>query len=396
MSLLRYGLIRAKSQARQVTGVSRALVQRDISFYPDYLRKFEARYAEFVGTEYALSFCNGTSAIEAGLFAAGVGPGDEVIVPSCTFHASIDPIVTAGATPIFADVDEETLALSATEVAGKITESTKAVIVVHLFGAPADMAALRAVLKGRGIVIIEDASHAHGARVGDKMVGSLSDIGAFSLQGSKAVAGGEGGIACTDSEEFLLRMSLWGHFTRHADRFHEIGAEAFRDTGLGHKRRMAPVSALIANGDLAYLERANQIMRDNTARLDAALDDVEGFRGLSACEGGAKGGFFGGYPLVVDRPGVTAADAIAALRSGGFRTSAYPFPLHHKLQAYANPAMRRAVLERQDAAGIAHAPTPHLPVTERAKTQLLLLSRRYLVTLNNRKLNAIRTLLDRL
>lgn len=395
-SVLRFGLIRAKTQARQVAAVSRAVVKREISFYPDFVGEFEARFAGFVGTRYALSFCNGTSAIEAALFAAGVGPGDEVIVPSCTFHASIDPIVTAGATPVFVDVDASTLALDVGDVAARITERTKAVIVVHLFGNPADTASLDAVLDGRDILTIEDASHSHGARLGDGRVGSLSDIGAFSIQGSKAVAGGEGGVACTDSEDFYLRMSLWGHFTRHADSFDKISAAEFRDSGLGHKRRMAPISALLAGADLTYLEQANQIMRETTSRLDAAFADLEGYRVASVCEGGTKGGFFAGYPVIVDRPGVTAADAMAALQSGGFKTLAYPFPLHHKLQSYANPELREAVLRGKDPVDLADVPTPDLPVTERLKSQLFLLARRYLVTIDDNKLRQMKSILDRL
>ena len=116
--------IQAQILARKIIRTSQALAQHQISRYPLFVEQFEQRYADLIGRQYGLSFCNGTSAIEAALFAANIGPGDEVIVPSCTFHASIDPILNVGATPGFADVEEKTFTINPTEVAKKLTDKT--------------------------------------------------------------------------------------------------------------------------------------------------------------------------------------------------------------------------------------------------------------------------------
>src|SRR5262245_6357304 len=134
-----YTVLFYKKRLKQLISVSRAILKNQITFYPDYLLRFEAQFGKFTGKNYALSFCNGTSAIEAALYAVGIGPGDEVIVPSCTFHASIDPICNFGAQPVFADVDAHTFTICADDIRRKITDRTKAIVVVHLFGIPADM-----------------------------------------------------------------------------------------------------------------------------------------------------------------------------------------------------------------------------------------------------------------
>lgn len=381
MSKIEVSLIKAQVRIRQMAAVCSAILKGEISLYPSFIEKFERRYAAFVGQPYALSFCNGTSAIEAALFAANIGPGDEVIVPACTFHASIDPIVNAGATPIFADVDGKSLTLNPQEVARKLTDRTRAVIAVHLWGIPVDMGALLDVLRGKAIALIEDASHAHGARWGDRACGAWGDFGVFSLQGSKPVAAGEGGITATASWENYLRMSLWGHFNRHAEYFPEIGADAFRAVGLGYKRRMAPLGALLANIDLDYLKRLNQIKQRAVDRLDYELGDLGSIEIVKPSQSAVRGGFYQGYPIRVKREVCSAASAIARLQAAGIQAKPYPFALHHQLPIYTDRAYREGVL-RGNRQYLPVHPAPHLPVTEELKEQLLLLAPSYLLNLD--------------
>lgn len=379
--------IKAKTRVQQVTAITQALLRHEISRYPAFVERFERRYAATVGRRYGLSFCNGTSALEAALFAAGVGPGDEVIVPSCTFHASIDPVLNAGATPVFADVDEKSLTLCPVDLKRKLSARTKAVVVVHLWGIPADMGAIQGILANPAITLIEDVSHAHGACWGSKACGAWGDFGVFSLQGSKPVAAGEGSMIVTDRREDYLRMSLWGHFDRHGDCFAEIGAEAFRYTGLGYKRRMAPLGALLANVDLNYLEAINRLKRKNVESLDFELGGIAGIDIVRPSQQAVRGGFYQGYPIKLTRPGLSAAAAIEKLKQSGIEASAYPFPLHHQLPVYIDPSFRAAVLAQRPAHPSVE-PTP-LPVTERLKTQLLLLSPNYLTRLNQRRLSQL-------
>ena len=129
----------------------------------DEIEKFEAQFREFVGTRYALAHCNGTSTIHAAVFASGARRGKEVIVPSVTWHASITPILHCNAAPVFCDIDLETFCADPEDVRRKITPNTCAVIVTHVYGNPADMDVFREIVEGTDILLIEDASHAHGA-----------------------------------------------------------------------------------------------------------------------------------------------------------------------------------------------------------------------------------------
>ena len=394
MSKLTYSLIQSQIRLKQVIAVSKAVLAKKISFYPEFLNQFEQRFAQYANKQYALTFCNGTSAIEAALFAANIREGDEVIVPSCTFHASIDPIINAGATPVFADVDDS-FTLCPLDVAQKITPYTKAIIVVHLFGIPANMGALVKLAQEHNITLIEDVSHAHGARWGDQLCGAIGDYGAFSLQGSKTVASGEGGIVVTNHLSGYIRMSMWGHFTRHADLFSKIGADEFRFTGVGYKRRMHPLGALLANADLDHLEPINAIKRKNAALLDHELADLNGFEFAKLSPEAVRGSFYEGYPIHVTRDGVSAADAISALKSAGIAAKPFPFALYHKLPIYTDARFRQACL-RQEVVSPTSESQITLPMTESLKQNLFLLPTKTLIALNKKSLKQIKSVLKAL
>jgi perosamine synthetase len=341
-----------------------------------------------------LSFCNGTSAIEAALFAANIRQGDEVIVPSFTFHASIDPILNVGAVPIFADVDQS-FTLCPIDVERKITPNTKAIIVVHIFGIPADMGAFKKLCQDHNLILIEDVSHAHGARWGDRRCGGIGDFGVFSLQGSKTVAGGEGGIVMTDDFLAYIRMSMWGHFDRHADLFGKIGAEEFKFTGVGHKRRMPPISALLADADLDHLERVNQLKRKNVDRLNEALAGVEGIEVAQLSPKALRGSCYQGYPIHITRDGVSALQAIDALKAKGIMANPSPFALHHQLPVCTNLAFRQALLCQEPISHLSPSPF-HLPITESLKQNMILLVPKYLISLNSGQITTIKTTLQSL
>jgi dTDP-4-amino-4,6-dideoxygalactose transaminase len=393
VSIARFALVRARTRLKQIRTVCQAVARKQIGFYPPFVERFEQRFAAYVGRQHGLSFCNGTSAIEAALFAAKIAEGDEVIVPSCTFHSSIDPIVNAGATPVFADIDRKTLTICPADLERKITRRTKAVIVVHLFGIPARMDRLLSTTRDRGLVLIEDVSHAHGASWESRKCGSFGEFGIFSLQGGKAVGSGEGGIVVTDDSAAYIRMSMWGHFTRHAERFAEIGMDEFRFTGVGYKRRMAPIGALVADADLDYLDRVNQIMSANACLLDSELSEVDGVATVTPAPQAARGGFFQGYPLLITKPGVNARDAIVTLRRNGIAANAYPFALHHQLAVYVDKELRGLLLRQEPAVKKPTVSAVTLPGTEWVATQLLLFSRKYLVTLNRSSLHTMKTAL---
>lgn len=389
ISKILFMVILVLKRIKQIVGISNALIRNKISFYPNYVEKFEKRYSTMMGTKYGLSFCNGTSAIEASLFAIGIKSGDEIIVPSCTFHASIDPIVNAGATPIFVDIQKKTLTICPKDLKRKINDETKAIIVVHLFGFPVDIQEIKNVAQNKKIAIIEDASHAHGASVKNRKCGSLGDIGVFSLQGSKAVAAGEGGIAITNNEKYFLRMSLWGHFDRHSKRFSRINAENYAYTGFGYKRRMAPVSVLIASADLDFLNWTNRIMKKTSEMLDHEMSILKTFSPVRLCNGGERGGYFGGYPILINSKEINSNDIIKYLKKQGIESLGYPFVQHHKLQIYNDNKKRvDAVAGIIDSADD-YKKVNKLHITEKLPEKLFLLPRRQLILLSRRKIKSL-------
>lgn len=171
-------------------------------------KKFEAEFADYVGVDYAVATSNGTSALDLAIRALDIGVGDEVIVTPRTFIASISSVVIAGATPVFADVDLDSQNITAESIAKVITAKTKAVIVVHLAGMPADMDPIMSLAETNGLYVIEDCAQAHGARYKGRSVGAIGHIGAWSFCQDKIMTtGGEGGMVTTNSR--LLWSSMW-------------------------------------------------------------------------------------------------------------------------------------------------------------------------------------------
>ena len=180
---------------------------------PDFLggprvRALEAAWADYFGARHAVSVNSATSGLYAAVGAAGVGPGDEVIVSPYTMSASATAAVVYGAVPVFADIDPETFCLDPQSVRACITERTRAIIGVDLFGHPADWAGIRAATGSRPIVLIEDSAQAPGAKSGDRFAGTLADIGVFSLNYHKTIHSGEGGVAVTDDDCLADRLQL--------------------------------------------------------------------------------------------------------------------------------------------------------------------------------------------
>jgi perosamine synthetase len=178
-----------------------------ISSCGEYVGRFEAAFAEFCGARHAISCCNGTAALHLALAALGIGPGDEVIVPTLTFVATANAVTYCGAQPVFVDSDPLTWALDALLLEERITPRTKAIVAVHLYGHPADMDAINEVARRHNLFVVEDAAEAHGAEYRGRRAGALADVSCFSFYGNKIIATGEGGMVATDDEELARRVA---------------------------------------------------------------------------------------------------------------------------------------------------------------------------------------------
>ncbi|MFD6072674.1 DegT/DnrJ/EryC1/StrS family aminotransferase, partial [Amycolatopsis lurida] len=234
-----------------------AQLQRSISIYnrSGVISELETALEDYFGVRHAVLTSSGTAALHSAYVAAGVGPGDEVIVPAYTFLATVTPLLHLGAIPVLADSDG-TGNLSVADVAARITPKTVAVMATHLWGVPADIAGLRALADEHNLLLLEDGSHAHGAAVAGRKVGSVGDIAAFSLNGPKPLSAGEGGFVLTNSDEVYYRILMHGHYNKRCKSeippSHPLHRYAV--TGMGLKFRIHPLAAAIALDQLERLD----------------------------------------------------------------------------------------------------------------------------------------------
>lgn len=242
-----------------------------ISSSGSYVTRFEDAFAKYCGVRYAVAVCNGTVAIHLALSVLGIGKGDEVIIPSFTMIATAFAVCYTGATPVFVDVDKETFNIDVEKIEEKITPRTKAIIPVHIFGNPCDMAEINHIAKKYGLFIVEDAAEAHGAEFDGKKVGSFSDIASFSFFANKNLTTGEGGMVVTDSEGYYKSCKYKKNMCFPVD-----VPRVYSHDDIGFNYRMSNLHAAIG---LAQTEKADEYrgMRIcNAARYREYLSDCNG------------------------------------------------------------------------------------------------------------------------
>jgi len=275
----------------EIEAIGSYLRTRGLSDY-SVLEEFERAFADYHGVSYALATNNGTSALHCALFAVGVGPGDEVIVPTYTWLASATPIVACGAVPVFCDIHPKTLTMDPQDVARRITPRTKAIMAVHLWGHSVDMEAILALARPRGIKVIEDCSHAHGSIYKGRLVGTIGDIGCFSLQASKAMVAGEGGVLITDQEDYWKRaVCLYDH-ARIRTLDDEV-LSSYGGTGLGFKYRMHQLAAVLGKVQLTHLDEVINARMENLNYLSEGLQEVPGIEPPYTAPEVTRGGWYG-------------------------------------------------------------------------------------------------------
>jgi perosamine synthetase len=254
------------------------------------IAEFEARFADLTGRRHALAMNSGTATLHSAYFAVGVRPGDEVIVPAYTFFASAAPILQCGARPVFCEVDPRTLTADPDDVERRITRRTRAICVVHMWGNPARLDRFQEIARRHGVALIEDCSHAHGAAYRGRPVGSWGDIGCFSLQGAKAVSGGEAGVAVSNDATLFDRMLLLGHYGR-LKKGQAAGTVETDHLSLGVKYRPHLYAILIANRSLSRLEELNRRRRRIYAILVEELRGCRAVQPIETTSGALRGGF---------------------------------------------------------------------------------------------------------
>ncbi|HET7291900.1 MAG TPA: DegT/DnrJ/EryC1/StrS family aminotransferase [Vicinamibacteria bacterium] len=279
-------------------------------------RAFEEEFAAHCGVRHAVGVANGTDALTLALRALGVGPGDDVVTVANTFIATGEAILLNGARPVFVDVDEASFTLEPTLLERAITPRTKAILPVHLYGHPADMEPILAVARRSGIPVVEDAAQAHGARIGERRVGSFGAAGCFSFYPGKNLgAYGDAGVVVTDDGELAARVRQIAN--------HGGGQSKYDNVVAGTNSRLDALQAAVLRVKLRHLDDWNRARRERAQDYASALGGVESVRLPRE-----RPGFTSAWHLfsirVPDRAGLSAH-----LGARGIATAQhYPKPIH--------------------------------------------------------------------
>lgn len=299
-------------------------------------KRFEERFAAYVGAPNAVAVSSCTAALHLSLLAVGCGPGDEVIVPDLTFPATVNVVLHAGATPVLGDVDPVTWNLTPAEIERRITPRTKAVIPVHFAGLPCDLDDIYGLARDRGIRVIEDCAHAVGAEYKGKLIGSSPGPSAFSFYANKNLTTAEGGMITTDDPDIAAKAASWRLHGLDRDawkRFHVQESAPFRCVFPGFKYNLTDVAAALG---LWQLTRLPDMLADReviASRYDAAIDgweEVSRQPRYATREEGRHGLHL--YAMVIDPERVTVPRdrLVAAMRAENIGVAVHYEPIHQQ------------------------------------------------------------------
>ena len=337
----------------------------------DITQKFEEEFAQWHGMKYALGHNTGTAALHWALYGCGVGVGDEIICQSMTYWASALPVFSLGATVVFAEMDPDTLTLDPNDIEHRITERTKAIMVVHYCGYPTDMDPIMEIAERRGIKVIEDVSHAHGGLYKGRIVGTIGHVGAMSVMSGKSLACGEGGIMITNDREIYEKAVALGHYGRTGSEL--TIPELKRFAGLpvgGYKYRMHQMSSAVARVQLRhYKERMEEIQAAMNYFWDL-LEDVPGVKAHRPPLGSnsTMGGWYAAHGIYVpeELDGLDIGKFCAAVRAEGAGASPganlllHLHPVFNEADIYGHGKPTRIAYSDRDV----RQPRGSLPVTE--------------------------------
>lgn len=238
------------------------------------IAEFEQMVADYVGAKYAVAISNGTSALHAACFAAGIGLGDEVITTPLTFAASANCVLYCGGTPVFADVDANTYNIDPEGIQKKITDKTRAIIAVHLAGQPCDMDEIHSIAREHNLIVIEDGAHALGSVYKGKKIGSLSDMTTFSFHPVKPITTGEGGMIVTDNEFLYKKLLLFrSHGITRDDSLmnRNDGPWFYQQLDLGYNYRITDIQCALGCSQMKKLDRFLKRRKEIAARYNEAF-----------------------------------------------------------------------------------------------------------------------------
>jgi perosamine synthetase len=291
---------------------------------------FENALAEYVGAEHAVVVANGTAALHAAVYAAEIGPGDEVIVPAMTFAASANAVVFQGGTPVFTDVEPDSLLVDVALLEKQITPRTKAIVSVDYAGQPCDYEGLTAIARRNKLILIADACHALGAEYQERRVGTLADLSTFSFHPVKPITTGEGGLITTEDARLAQRMRLFrnhGITTDHRQRA-ELGSWFYEMVDLGYNYRLSDLQCALGLNQLRRLQDWTRRRQEIARIYDEAFAELSALEPLVH-----RGDRSHAYHLYViqlnlDQLRVDRSTIFAALRAEGIAANVHYIPVH--------------------------------------------------------------------
>ena len=317
-----------------------------ISSEGPFIKEFEQKFAARMGRKHGIAVCNGTAAIDAAVEALGIGPGDEVIMPTFTIISCIAQIVRNGGKPVLVDSDPITFNMDVKQVETKITPRTKAIMIVHIFGLPVDVDPLLDIAKRHGLKVLEDAAEMHGQTYKGKPCGSFGDISTFSFYPNKHITTGEGGMILTDDDELAETCRSLRNLCFQ-------GSKRFVHERLGWNLRMTNMQAALGVAQLERLDEFVSRKREMGNRYAEMLSDCRGVQ-LPLPRTDYAENIYWVYGIVIDEShGVDATHVIQKLAEKGVGTRPFFYPMHQQ------PVLR----------GMGFFDGEYLPVSERLYRQ---------------------------
>ncbi len=292
------------------------------------VERFERAVADYVGTRHAVAVSSGTAALHTAMHCARIGSGDEVLVPAMTFAASANAVLYCGGTPVFADVEAETLLIDLADVRKKLTSKTKAIVAVDYAGQPCDYEGLRKIVRERGLMLIADACHALGATANGRHAGTMADLNVFSFHPVKHITTCEGGmVLCSDERAAMNMRSFRNHGIQTDARERAAkGSWFYEMTDLGYNYRLSDVQCALGLAQMRRLPQWLERRREIARRYDEAFSAMGGVRPLTTRADATHA-----YHLYVVRFETAAAkkeEVFAALRAEGIGVNVHYIPVH--------------------------------------------------------------------
>jgi len=307
----------------------------DNNKYYEELPLFEKDWQEYTKSPFVKAHMNGSSALTSMYFALDLPAGSEVMVPSYTFFSAVLAMRFSDLVPIFIDIDPKTACFDLADAKRKLTPRTRAVEAMHAWGLPCEMDRISDWAKEKGLVLLEDAAHAHGASMQGKKMGTWGAMGIYSFQTSKVMPSVEGGMGMYQTREYYERAAAFGEYLDPGRFPKESPVHAYAGTGFGQKYRMHPLAAAIARQQLKSLDGTNELVEKNIRSLNDRLTQLAGVT-EPHCRHDQKRVYYHANMLFVDfkKLGFAREKLIKALKAEGVRASFWDYPEQHKLKIY--------------------------------------------------------------